>query len=440
MFSFQCNFLNGDGVDCPVMFTRGDQINEHIRREHVKELKCENRAEVARLIHPKELHGLKPCQVCGRKMYITYVYPNKNTLKKLNAFNKRFEFVHYQETLSEIFDIIQPILKEQVFDCLKVIFNLPDGIKKEKNDYLEYIYKNCLSRLSPGVMSNPPDRLDGFHTYNACCRSKQDTGRSRTNLARYTQDRRAYENWADGDWNFANRLMGEFGRYSTLAVCPRCKKLRKLSADHLGPLSLGFRHTSYLRALCKICNSQRNNRMTLSDIKDLIMKEKEGGEVISWHSKYIWDVLKNKVNDERGALRLSKLMRANLHHILIIFSMISEKGFNDFLSRFLHPGYSYMDYKFIDFGLFKDRQKFVKKPLSSKNKIKNAQRYLRISFEALEEYKQVKNRNTKIWKSKIVSLLINKVNSLLSRGDSIGAEKYLRSALRRLALEAVRVF
>ena len=33
-------------------------------------------------------------------------------------------------------------------------------------------------RLSPGAMSNPPDRLDGFHTYNLCCRSKQDTGRS----------------------------------------------------------------------------------------------------------------------------------------------------------------------------------------------------------------------------------------------------------------------
>jgi hypothetical protein len=33
----------------------------------VKEFGLSNRADVARSIHPKELRGLKPCQICGKK-------------------------------------------------------------------------------------------------------------------------------------------------------------------------------------------------------------------------------------------------------------------------------------------------------------------------------------------------------------------------------------
>ena len=56
-------------------------------------------------------------------------------------------------------------------------------------------------------MSNAPDRLDGFH-YNRCCRKKTDKGRSDANLASYSKDRRAFENWSDGNWITANMLMG----------------------------------------------------------------------------------------------------------------------------------------------------------------------------------------------------------------------------------------
>lgn len=62
--------------------------------------------------------------------------------------------------------------------------------------------------LSPGTMSNAPDRLDGFHTFNRCCRSTADKGRSKENLASYSTDRRAFENWSDGNWITANKLMG----------------------------------------------------------------------------------------------------------------------------------------------------------------------------------------------------------------------------------------
>jgi len=60
--------------------------------------------------------------------------------------------------------------------------------------------------LSPGAMSNAPDRLDGFHTYNLCCRPTQDTGRAVDNLKSYGDDRRAFEQWCEGDWAAANLL------------------------------------------------------------------------------------------------------------------------------------------------------------------------------------------------------------------------------------------
>lgn len=62
--------------------------------------------------------------------------------------------------------------------------------------------------LSPGVMSNPPDRFDGFHSFNRCCRESSDPGRSKENLQSYSTDRRVFEYWVDGDWVAADHLMG----------------------------------------------------------------------------------------------------------------------------------------------------------------------------------------------------------------------------------------
>ena len=53
-------------------------------------------------------------------------------------------------------------------------------------------------------------RFNGFHSYALCCRTKFDKGRKRENMLTYGQDRRAYQEWSDGDYNLANRLMGEY--------------------------------------------------------------------------------------------------------------------------------------------------------------------------------------------------------------------------------------
>lgn len=366
--------------------------------DKVKELHLSSRADVARYIHPKELKGMKPCQICGREMSIYYVYPNKNTLKKINKLAKS-DYQLYDLDIFQIFNDIAYKDKSLAQNIFQTIFKIPDTI--DVNKYKNYIKVNFVDKcakgkLSPGVMCNPPDRLDGFHTYNACCRSKEDTGRSKENLARYTQDRRAYENWAEGDYMLANRLMGAFQSYKKEEICPICGKKARMTADHIGPISLGFTHRGNFNPMCSSCNSKKNNRITLSDVRQLIRDENNGEKVISWHTKPLWNKLKNKIDTEEKALLLSKVMRLHLHNVLLILSEVYEHGYKDFLRTYLHPEYSYYDHKFPKFNPM-DKRTYtpVTKECSSANKKSNARRYIRISFEELKKYKDKDNRKVK---------------------------------------------
>lgn len=250
---------------------------------------------------------------------------------------------------------------------------------------LDYIYPNKKGSFSPGAMSNAPDRLDGYHTYNLCCRSKQDTGRHKSNLARYGEDRRAYENWSEGDWKAASWLMKEFQKHG-------------VSPDHLGPISLGFSHRPKFRPLTKAANSARNNRMTSEDVK-LLIKEELSESIVSSHSKAIWDLLKNKVKNDNDALKLVKIMRENMHCVLSIFSYLSDKGYKDFLIKnFLHPEHANYSIKFEVFNPETGNyEKMVKTIGTKKQYTNNAKRYIRISLESLKQYSLKKNRNLKKW-------------------------------------------
>ncbi|MEK7544090.1 MAG: restriction endonuclease [Patescibacteria group bacterium] len=400
------------------------------------ELHCSNRAEVARKIHPKELHGLKPCQICGKEISIFYVYPNKITLAKLNLITAKVNFSPYEEDIDNIINTLVLNLGDDAFEPLARIFHIPANISTSKEDYISYVKGNCTGQLSPGVMSNPPDRLDGFHTYNACHRKEEDTGRHSGNLARYTQDRRAYENWADGDWNYTNRLMGEFHKCEVKVKCLNCGNVRRMTPDHIGPISLGFTHRPMFNPLCDECNSGKNNRMTLQDVKTLIKHEKHGEQVVSWHSKYIWDLFKDEVKTQEDAWKLSKIMRANLHYILIILSKISESGHDEFLLRYLHPEYSFYDYRFVSFDPIDGPGDVLKKPFDSKNKKKNADRYIRISFESLTDYMDKENRNSKIWNSPSIDKKMIQLLVTLNKKEYSGADTELKLLLKQLAIEA----
>jgi len=394
---------------------------------------------VARLIHPT---GEKPCQICGRYMKLDYVYPTKQTISRLNSipgitFKFRYEdFLTIEECCNKL---CESLGESETLNWLAKIFDIPSHIAKSKEDYLNFIEENRKTRLSPGAMSNPPDRLDGFHTYNICCRSTQDLGRHVENLAIYGEDRRAYEHWCDGDWKATAWLMRKI---RGTGKCVLCGREGRLTADHLGPISLGFSLRPKLRPVCKHCNSARNYRMSFNDVKALIAEEERGEQVISWHSKYIWDKLKNLVKTDEDAKKLSHLMRRNMHHVLIILSDISAAGFRDFLIKnFLHPEYAYFYIRFEDFnpttGTYK---RMIKIPGRKKQYERNAERYIRIAFESLEKYQKKENRRIEPWRSKDVDKALASAIESLKKGDDQTALVKINEALRILADEALKDF
>lgn len=376
-------------------------------------------AKVAVLVHPTKLHT---CQICGKSLRIEYVYPNKRLLAQINLI---FGIV-YQPFDKDIFQIIDELaVNQKNLEKLIAIFKEPAQIKTTRN-LKDWVYenqteKNSKSFLSPGGMSNPPDRFDGFHSDGNCCRSKSDKGRHKENLQRYGQDRRVYENWADGDWKQADRLMSVFRKYG-------------LSADHIGPISLGFCHRPKFHALTKEENAAKNNRMSFADVKVLINDEKKGEQVVSWHSKYIWENLKNRVQTDADAVRLSSLMRTNLHYVLTLFSIIDESGFRRFLMQFLNLDYSFFDYKFEGFdpenGTFKIVTKIEKK---GKNQDNNTKRYTRVAFESLENYKSKENRKVGTWKNKDIDRQIEQLLDLMKADKEVEAKVELRKILKLLA-------
>jgi len=390
-------------------------------KDKAKKLKIEIKVgfyvKVAVIIHPTKIHT---CQICSKSLRVEYVYPNANTLKKINQiFNADFQSFN-----KDIFEIIEAIPSE--LENWKIVFNLSkneqitdyQGLKKWLQT--EQVDKSSKSFLSPGVMSNAPDRYDGFHSDGNCCRSKSDKGRHKENMQRYGQDRRVYENWADGDWKQADRLMSMFRSVG-------------LSADHIGLISLGFCHRPKFHSLTREENSAKNNRMSFDDVKVLITDENSGEQVISWHSKYLWDSLKNKVQNDNDALKLSKFMRQNLHYILGIFSLIYEQDFKEFLMQFLNLEYSNYDYKFPDFqpdGTFIETIKTEKK---GKNQENNKERYIRVAFESLENYKNKKNRRVSELNNLEISENLLQLFNLLKTNKQDKAKIKLQEILQTLA-------
>jgi len=396
-------------------------------------------SRVAKANHPT---GEKPCQICGRVMKLDYVYPTKSTISQLNAvpgLTLQFRYEDFM-TIEGILDNLLDVLGEdRTFDQMARIFNVPESVKKSKKDFLNYILEKHRGKLSPGAMSNPPDRLDGFHTYNLCCRSRQDLGRLSDNLAIYGEDRRAYEHWSDGDWKATAWLMRKFRGQGKCAICG---KTAPITADHMGPVSLGFSLRPKLRPVCRGCNSARNYRMTLDDVKKLIDDENKGEQVISWHSKYIWDRLKYLIKTDEDAKKLSHLMRRNMHHVLTILSDIAAKGFRDFLIRnFLKPEYAYYYIEFVGFDLSTGKyDKIIRKHGLKKQYKNNADRYIRIAFESLEKYQNKENRRVGMWKNKEVDALVASVLENLQKGNEKSALENIHLALQKLANDALKDF
>jgi Alw26I/Eco31I/Esp3I family type II restriction endonuclease len=406
-------------------------------------------SRVAKTIHP---WGWKPCQPCGRWMRITYSYPRAKTVERLNAHLRpadQLEFTEFLDVYEVVDHLCQALDVERAAAALVHVFTglrlAPGGDADQIKEAIGSQFVAAESRkLSPGAMCNPPDRLDGFHTYNLCCRTKEDEGRTRENLKTYGVDRRAFEHWSDGDWNAANLLMTSVG----FGPCPapHCGAEVQLTADHSGPISLGFSHTPHFVAVCGPCNSAKGNRMSAADVDRLRELEAQGVTVVSWQAAEIWSRLKSRVDSDDGPLRLSKLMNVNQHQFMRLL-LRARSVAPDALLQFLSPQFAEQRVEFIGLDPQTLRYDDIRRtPRQSTYALSKAVRLVRIAFESLEEYSRKENRNVQTIPPDLLKAADTQVDAAILRAqqdpsawraplvdalgrDAAGCERRLRELL-----------
>lgn len=400
--------------EAPSNRTSGRFKDTHIRRKEWWKRKALNIgidpsashwiSHTAKTIHPT---GQKPCKNCGNWMEIRYAYPSQNLIKriqKLDFIPSDYEIIateHILDLVVRLYDDFEATALSHLPMLLKTRRTPTPSSLDGLESWLEWIDKTYIpqepSLLSPGAMSNAPDRFDGFHSFNLCCRSSADKGRHRSNLASYTTDRRVFEHWNEGNWIAADRLMGKIRTLNIFRdeLC-RNGHVGPCSADHIGPLSLGFCHRPEFQLLCNSCNSAKNNRMSYGDIEILRDAEARGEQVVSWYAESIWSRLKSQVHNDETALRLSKVMRDNRHNAMLTLSHIADEGFYLFLTDLLELAYAEYDVEFQNLRVERHITYYDQLILHSRDTKYVAEqkaRRIRVAFESLSEYASKENRN-----------------------------------------------
>lgn len=359
-----------------------------------KELGIPNRpgvyADVMLAVHPTKW---KVCQTCGSVMSIYYHYPNENFLKKLNKhFNTGFTTCdHISDIWSDLIGLGHSESSIKEFLIKQVNLN-PELLESTKDEVIQALEIACRKGnkkcLGPGAMSNFPDRFDGFHTYNRCCRSSQDKGRSKENLKSYTKDRRAYEYWSDGNIHAANQFMGS-------------SFFEGISADHIGPISLGFVHDPrYLQPMVIGDNSSKRDRLLYVDIEKIIETESRTGVYpMSWQSRTIWEHIRanyKKHPDKIETLYRDALKQNMVNYMFILLTILQRcpnNGKKFLVEAFLKPHFKCFEYSY-EFNKNGDIVNKTSRHYTDRNKFE-IERYVRIAIDSVYEYNDKENRNIK---------------------------------------------
>ena len=340
-------------------------------------------------LHPTKK---KVCQWCGKTMDLHYIYPTKNTIK---YFERNFEYTFNK--YDSIYDIVYllPQFENEIKKYLIAKACLSD--KYNSSSITEIIIKTehiCRmegkSIFSPGAMSNFPDRFDGFHSYNLCCRKTKDKGRHDDNMASYNRDRRAYEYWVDGNIAAANQLM----RDSTI--------FGDMSADHIGPISLGFIHDPiYLQPMISRDNSAKRDRLGDDDMQKLISLENQTGISPSSHfAEIVWSYIKKDYLSDNRIFDLSwyrDALKQNMvnfmESIWILLNTSKREHVEEFFTElYFKPKYDkYFKYKY-EFNVNGTIKKQHPRNITNSAK-EELSRLVRISFESVENFHSKSNEN-----------------------------------------------
>ena len=363
--------------------------------EKIKELHIEGEGPYAKLmfqIHPTKI---KVCQICGSEMSLFYIYLNSSLVNKIN---KQFGLdVDTNTSLYDAYDLmVEKKGEREVKHFLINEFELDSSYMGSEGELLIDACESVCriekrsKKLGPGAMSNFPDRFDGFHSYNRCCRSVEDKGRHADNLKTYTKDRRAYEYWSDGNICSANGFMGS-------------SFFKNYSADHTGPISLGFVHDSvYLKKMSSGDNSSKRDKLLYDDVLTIMDIEKSTGvPAVSWFSNEIWMYLKKEITDCRiigdgkDLENIRLMFKQTMSDFMFIMKTVKEsKNGEEFLcDTYISPKMKdfQFDYKWDSSGRIISK---TPRKINDAN-LKEFDRMKRICLDSLDDYESKSNRNVK---------------------------------------------
>ncbi len=367
---------------------------------------------VARRIHPT---GYRPCRLCGESYNVGYFYLNQLLANRLNKMVGAPRFHKTQPIDEALQDVEASHLPEFVslFPERQPAFSQL-GVTKAAFEQANSLRTGW---LSPGFMGNPPDRLDGFHDYCLVCRPLKDPGRSALNLRSYNHDRRAFEWWSEGDWFMADALYNSAGA-GTCSICGQ--EADPVSPDHIGPLACGFKQLPLFAAVCPPCNSSKNRRMTLADVRALSAYEERTGESSTgWYVRAVWDANKHCISSDAEAVELSTVMRSIVDVYLRSLESLRVHGHTRFLATLLSPECAFFDHVFIglDPSTF-DFDKVESLPVNTPLRVSLANRSMRIAFEELQSY-AAKPPTARRLRAPIVEAGLKMLPSILEFADAL---------------------
>jgi len=207
-------------------------------------------------------------------------------------------------------------------------------------------------------------------------------------------------------------------------TCAMCGEWKKMTADHIGPISLGFAHRhDGFQPLCSSCQGGKRDRLFKRDVELLLKDESDGLGVVSWQAEGLWNALKHSVDADADGERFSKTLKRNQWAFLTLLHKIYSDRFGVHLLPMLNPKQFFFDVEFegVKPGLYQcDSIRTI--PGNKDQYANNAGRYIRISFDALDEYMSKQNRRIIPVQSQEMEDAFTQLARALKQSDEIPRE------------------
>lgn len=181
---------------------------------------------------------MKICSKCKQEKDESEFYKDKQRIDGLALKCKKCYKQYYKENKEKLKEISKKYYENNRVDILKRQKNYCKSHKNESAKKNEKYYKNNKKEIRE--------------------RNKEWANKNKDKIRSYKQKRRARKKGSSGsvsniEWK---ELCSRYGN-----ICLRCGSSRKLTQDHVVPLSKGGFHTIYnLQPLCRSCNCSKHDK------------------------------------------------------------------------------------------------------------------------------------------------------------------------------------